>query len=75
MTCDACTCGDKPEPAQTCVWTLAADNIDDDHWATACGKQYLFFEGGPKANGMAFCCYCGLPLTETPPTMECDDDD
>lgn len=75
MTCDACTCGDKSDPAKTCAWTLAPNTVDDDYWATDCGLRYLFFEGGPKANKFAFCPFCGLPLVEVVPPPEPEEDD
>jgi hypothetical protein len=54
----------------TCAWTLTPDQVDNDYWVTDCGQQYMFFEGGPKANGMSFCPYCGKPLVEARPTEE-----
>ena len=43
------------------------DWIDDDSadgaWATSCGGLFVLNDGTPAKNRMAFCCYCGKPLT------------
>jgi hypothetical protein len=44
----------------TCEW--AED--EDGYWATECGHLFELVDGGPKDNGMAYCCYCGKTLGE-----------
>ena len=39
-----------------CVWQ---DDPREPYWSTECGDAYTFLEGGPKDNGMKYCCYCG----------------
>jgi hypothetical protein len=43
-----------------CAW--AED--EEGNWDTGCGNKFIFIEGGPKDNGMEFCCYCGNKLGE-----------
>ena len=48
----------------TCTWYL--DDIGGDSvWATECGNAFEFNDGGPHANGMKFCGYCGKALVES----------
>lgn len=49
----------------TCGWWLDED-IDDGSWGTSCGHMFRLDDGSPYQNRMAFCCYCGKPLTEVP---------
>lgn len=52
----------NPEP---CVWTQPDE--EGEVWESSCpGPAFYFEEGGPKANGFAFCPYCGHLLTEEP---------
>lgn len=49
------------ENNKACHW------IEDDGegiWYTDCGYNFEFFNGGPKDNGMKYCCYCGMPVCE-----------
>lgn len=62
-------------PALECRWTLTADPVDDDCWETDCGKQYLFFEGGPVANGFNGCPFCFRPLVEVRPEPEPEEEE
>ena len=69
------TCG---TPKSVCTWT--EDDLDGV-WRTDCvdsdGKHgaWVFNVGGPSANGMRFCCFCGGPLIEKPYVWETDDED
>lgn len=47
-----------------CIWTPDGDY--DGPWATKCGHYFELNDGGPKDNGMRYCCYCGRPLVEVP---------
>lgn len=44
--------------ADTCSW----DADEDGAYDSDCGHKWEFIHGGPKENGMNFCCYCGRPL-------------
>ena len=41
-----------------CKWKQDDDGVYD----SSCGHKWQFIEGGPRENGMKFCCYCGKPL-------------
>lgn len=43
-----------------CRWT----EDEDGNWDTDCNNKHVLNDGGPKANGMMFCCYCGKHLQE-----------
>ena len=45
-----------------CYWY--ADQ--DLNWNSTCGECWCFEDGGPKANRMNFCPFCGKPLVEEP---------
>ena len=47
--------GDK---RQSCEWFE-----DDDGWHSGCGREWEFFDDGPKENSVAFCMYCSKPVT------------
>lgn len=47
---------------RTCGWILW--DGDQNVWNTQCGEEHVITIGGPSANRMSFCCYCGLPLAE-----------
>ena len=44
-----------------CEWF---EDEDDYCWHSQCGQDFVFNDGGPKANGMKFCFSCGRPLEE-----------
>ena len=49
-------------PPPHCDWI--DDDSADGAWATSCGHLFVLTDGGtPAQNRMAFCCYCGKPLT------------
>ena len=56
---------------ETCVWF---ENETDGIWETACKQEFEFFEGGPSANGFAFCPFCGKQILVAPVSKEVDDD-
>lgn len=43
----------------TCVWWYDPDH---DKWNSECDNAFQFFDGGPTANGFAFCPYCGSKI-------------
>ena len=44
----------------TCQWTSCMPEDDyHDTWEGSCGATWVFFEAGPKDNGMHFCPKCG----------------
>ena len=49
--------GKRPveQAKKECVWGY--DNIDE-YWATGCGNEFCFIDGGPEENGMIYCGYC-----------------
>ncbi len=51
----------KPKP---CIWKEDLSFDGDVSWDTECGQKFCFIDGGPKENGMKFCCYCGGELIE-----------
>lgn len=53
---------------QTCEWWL---DDDEGFWGTSCGHMFRLDNGSPSQNRMAFCCYCGKPLTSTDSGEEC----
>lgn len=60
------TCEPPAVPAGSgqCTWSQKShDDIDCSCWHTDCGEEYCLIEGDPKENKMAFCCYCGKPLS------------
>jgi hypothetical protein len=46
---------------QPCVWTEDMDGL----WESICSNHgpFQFFDGGPIDNHVAFCPYCGHPIT------------
>ena len=48
---------------ETCQWSID-DYGGESMWETQCGHAFEFNDGGPKANGAGFCCYCGKRLVE-----------
>lgn len=50
----------KKHPGERCGWSL--DTAYGESWDTDCGNKFQFTEGGPRENGMHFCCYCGRGL-------------
>ena len=63
---------DDTPPAE-CNW--AQDDEGSEVWHPSCGRgMFSLTEGGPKDNGMKFCCYCGKPLVESPWTEPADPD-
>lgn len=42
----------------TCAWTEDEDGV----WHTGCGRAWCFEAGGPTANRVAYCPYCGKGL-------------
>jgi len=46
-----------------CVWRYDGRS---DAWDTDCGHTFQFLEGGPKANGLVYCGYCGRILKGPP---------
>ncbi len=44
-----------------CMWEY---NVLEDCWASNCGDLYTLNDGGPIANGMKYCCFCGKHLGE-----------
>lgn len=49
---------DKLPPDEPCRWRYD----EDDFWGTGCGEAFVFMDGGPAENRVAFCPYCGRPL-------------
>jgi len=47
-----------------CNWSQEDDEYGT--WETDCGKAFIINEGIPSENDFKYCCYCGLPLTESP---------
>ncbi len=43
-----------------CVWT---SDGDDSPWDGTCGVAWMFIDGGPEENQMAYCPQCGGKLT------------
>lgn len=65
---------ESPRPAlEQCKWTQGTD-IEAGVWWANCGDGFTLETGTPEDNKMKFCCYCGLPLAETP-LKEGDDDE
>jgi hypothetical protein len=58
--------------SEPCAWT---EDSSGDFWQTDCGKLFTFTDGGPKDNGLVFCCYCGAPLTQVTALEAIPDDD
>lgn len=56
--------GAKAGQTENCIWT--EDEIEFGEWWTTCDKAFYFIDGGPKDNGMKYCCYCGKRLVEAP---------
>lgn len=52
------------EDAKRCVW--AQQDYDSNDWASACGANWEFFDGGPNENSMNFCPACGYKVLATP---------
>ncbi len=54
----------QPDAAPVaCYWSL--DDVGGDSvWETSCKHAFEFNDGGPNANGMTWCGYCGKPLVE-----------
>ena len=48
---------------QRCCWT----DDGEGNWDTDCGEKYTIIDGTPTANGMRFCCFCGLALKDRQP--------
>lgn len=44
----------------TCDWK----EDEEGNWHTDCDNIFVLTNGGPQANGMEFCCYCGERLKE-----------
>ena len=57
-------CANLPPTQETCTW--AQDDEGGDVWNTDCHQIFCLGDGGPKDNGMMFCCFCGKPLVEIP---------
>lgn len=47
---------------EKCEWTQDGD--EGEGWYTDCKRHFCLNEGGPKDNGMNYCCYCGRWLRE-----------
>ena len=43
-----------------CFWT---SDGDDSPWEGSCGVAWMFIDGGPEENQMAYCPQCGGKLT------------
>jgi hypothetical protein len=43
----------------SCTWTA---DTEADSWDTACGRSWVFIEGGPTDNNVRFCRGCGKPV-------------
>lgn len=56
-----------------CVWRMD----DDGLWFTSCAHLFELADGGPDANGMRWCPFCGHPLVDahsrTYQIQECPD--
>ena len=51
----------EQQAARTCRWTY------DEYlcsWETACGRSWVFNDGGLAANGVTYCHGCGARITE-----------
>ena len=45
-----------------CVWT---SEVESSYRETDCGTNvYIGSAGGPKADGMIYCAWCGKPIKE-----------
>jgi hypothetical protein len=48
---------------KTCEWYQDEFEENND-WNTECGHMWMLNQDTPKENGMNYCPYCGLKLTE-----------
>lgn len=61
----------KDAERKECFWT---SDGDDSPWEGTCGVAWIFIDGGPEENQMAYCPQCGGKLTaQTYDEMELDD--
>lgn len=60
-----------PRMSGICVWQQ--DGAGEDHYDTTCRHRFSLYEGSPRENKMAFCCYCGNVLEEHLDTEEEDE--
>ena len=49
-------------PMNPCKWTQDWEGT----WASDCGVEWQFTDGGPESNDMKFCCRCGAVLESVP---------
>ena len=54
--------------AKRCTWgrDTSCDPDDSNDWASGCGAEFSFIEGGPVANGFHYCPNCGRNLSQAP---------
>lgn len=51
----------------TCWWSLDGDEegpYENAMFATQCGHYFKIDSGQPSDNEMAYCCFCGKPISE-----------
>ncbi len=47
-----------------CEWKKGENHDAYGDWHSSCNVEWELNYGSPKDNGMKFCPFCGLPLTE-----------
>lgn len=63
----------SPQMREACEWR--EDDPDASLWETACGRSWVFTEGGPIENEVKFCVGCGKPVKVAPVVPEPDEDE
>lgn len=52
------------EREAVCTWVYG---VTSRYWLTDCGEAFEIIAGGPDANGLRYCCFCGRKLAESRP--------
>lgn len=66
-----CTCELDDAQKPNCLWTEEAlwHGEATGSYATNCGENFAFVEGGIEENGFIYCPFCGGKVDENPPQV------